>query len=282
MMIVQHHESDYLLHRAIDQFDRLYAEGEKRAKIFPLAIHAYISGQPHRIKYLEAIYDYARRLRRRFVLDRRGDFGLVFESQPHDATPLSSSAQTDDRLCTEIDGGPTAHSTDTRTQRFAITAMALAAEPCLRAPRPRPDVPCRTSGSYESWLAGFEHEAAAQGISQRAIAPPRRSSPTTRKSSTSTAASASLHRPFWNSPIAWPPPIASQRPRRGSKNTSRSSRASTSNTACPRRSLSRSGGWKAISAPTWAIIARSAPLHRSPTIAAAPTAFARSSSTRCA
>jgi lytic murein transglycosylase len=30
-------------------------------------------------------------------------------------------------------------------------------------------VPCRTSGSYESWLAGFEREAAAQGISQRAI-----------------------------------------------------------------------------------------------------------------
>jgi len=61
MMIAQHHQSDYLLQRAIDQFDRLYAEGERRAKIFPLAIHAYISGQPHRIKYLEAIYDYARR-----------------------------------------------------------------------------------------------------------------------------------------------------------------------------------------------------------------------------
>jgi peptidoglycan/xylan/chitin deacetylase (PgdA/CDA1 family) len=61
MMIVQHHESEYLLRRAIDQFDRLYAEGEQRAKIFPLAIHAYISGQPHRIKYLEAIYEYARK-----------------------------------------------------------------------------------------------------------------------------------------------------------------------------------------------------------------------------
>ena len=61
MMIIQHHESDYLLRRAIDQFDRLYAEGELRAKIFTLAIHPYISGQPHRIKYLEAIYDYARR-----------------------------------------------------------------------------------------------------------------------------------------------------------------------------------------------------------------------------
>jgi hypothetical protein len=61
MMIVQHHESDYLLRRAIDQFDRLHAEGEQRAKIIALAIHPYISGQPHRIKYLEAIYEHARK-----------------------------------------------------------------------------------------------------------------------------------------------------------------------------------------------------------------------------
>jgi allantoinase len=59
MMIIQHHESDYLLRRAIDAFDRLYAEGEHRAKVMAVAIHPYISGQPHRIKYLEAIYDYA-------------------------------------------------------------------------------------------------------------------------------------------------------------------------------------------------------------------------------
>ena len=61
MMIVQHHESDYLARRAIDQFDRLYAEGASRAKIMALAIHPYISGQPHRIKYLEAIYDHVNR-----------------------------------------------------------------------------------------------------------------------------------------------------------------------------------------------------------------------------
>src|SRR5215207_2031814 len=61
MMIVQHHESDYLTRRAIDRFDRLYAEGKDRAKIVSLAIHPYISGQPHRIKYLEAIYDYVNR-----------------------------------------------------------------------------------------------------------------------------------------------------------------------------------------------------------------------------
>jgi lytic murein transglycosylase len=30
--------------------------------------------------------------------------------------------------------------------------------------------PCRTTGSYDSWLVGFEREALAQGISQRAIA----------------------------------------------------------------------------------------------------------------
>ena len=61
MMIIQHHESHYLWRRVIDAFDRLYAEGENRAKILALAIHPYISGQPHRIKYLEEVYDYARR-----------------------------------------------------------------------------------------------------------------------------------------------------------------------------------------------------------------------------
>jgi hypothetical protein len=58
MMLIQHHESDYLLGRVKDQFDRLYAESKTRAKIVALAIHPYISGQPHRIKYLEAIYKY--------------------------------------------------------------------------------------------------------------------------------------------------------------------------------------------------------------------------------
>jgi allantoinase len=63
MMIVQHHESDYLLRRAVDQFERLYAEGEKRPKIMALAIHPYISGVPHRIKYLEKIYEYVNSFR---------------------------------------------------------------------------------------------------------------------------------------------------------------------------------------------------------------------------
>ena len=61
MMIVQHHHADVFLKRAIDQFDRLYAEGALRAKILCVAIHPYISGVPHRIKYLEAFLAYAKR-----------------------------------------------------------------------------------------------------------------------------------------------------------------------------------------------------------------------------
>jgi allantoinase len=57
MMLVQHHESEYFTRRCLDTFDRLYKEGRDRAKIMAIAIHPYISGQPHRIKYLEAVYD---------------------------------------------------------------------------------------------------------------------------------------------------------------------------------------------------------------------------------
>ena len=61
MMLVQHHESGYFTTRIIDTFDRLYREGGERAKIMAIAIHPYISGQPHRIKYLEAVYDHINR-----------------------------------------------------------------------------------------------------------------------------------------------------------------------------------------------------------------------------
>ena len=60
MMMVQHHRADEFLSRATDQFDRLYLESAERAKFLSIAIHPYISGVPHRIKYLEAFLDYAR------------------------------------------------------------------------------------------------------------------------------------------------------------------------------------------------------------------------------
>jgi len=59
-MVVQNHESPYWAQRCRDTFDRYYAEGAERAKIMAIAIHPYVSGQPHRIGYLEQVYDYIR------------------------------------------------------------------------------------------------------------------------------------------------------------------------------------------------------------------------------
>jgi peptidoglycan/xylan/chitin deacetylase (PgdA/CDA1 family) len=58
MMVIQHHESRAWVERVKDQFDRLYAEGTKNPRVMALAVHPYISGVPHRIKYFEAVYDY--------------------------------------------------------------------------------------------------------------------------------------------------------------------------------------------------------------------------------
>jgi len=61
MMLIQHHESSAWLDRVRDQFDRLYLEGAKNPRVMAIAVHPYIHGVPHRIKYFEAAYDYIRR-----------------------------------------------------------------------------------------------------------------------------------------------------------------------------------------------------------------------------
>lgn len=55
---LQGHESDVFLKRGMDQFDRLYAEGADNARVMAISIHAYITGAPHRIRYLEELFDY--------------------------------------------------------------------------------------------------------------------------------------------------------------------------------------------------------------------------------
>jgi peptidoglycan/xylan/chitin deacetylase (PgdA/CDA1 family) len=61
MMVIQHHRSEAWLERCRDQFDRLYAEGARQPRVMAIAVHPYIHGVPHRIKYFEAVYDYIRR-----------------------------------------------------------------------------------------------------------------------------------------------------------------------------------------------------------------------------
>ena len=57
MMMIQHHRASELFDRAMDQFERLYAEGEENARVMAIAVHPYITGVPHRIKYYEKIID---------------------------------------------------------------------------------------------------------------------------------------------------------------------------------------------------------------------------------
>ncbi len=55
---VQQQPSDEILRRGRDQFDRLYQDGGKAPRVMAISIHPYLTGVPHRIKYLEALYDY--------------------------------------------------------------------------------------------------------------------------------------------------------------------------------------------------------------------------------
>ena len=55
---VQSHASDEIFKRGVDQFDRLYLEGAEQPRVMAISIHPYLTGAPHRIRYLEALYDH--------------------------------------------------------------------------------------------------------------------------------------------------------------------------------------------------------------------------------
>lgn len=58
MTAVQGHRSDEIYRRGVDQFDRLYLDGAKTPRVMAISIHPFLTGVPHRIKYLEMLYDY--------------------------------------------------------------------------------------------------------------------------------------------------------------------------------------------------------------------------------
>jgi allantoinase len=55
---VQQQPSDEILRRGRDHFDRLYLDGATTPRVMAISIHPYLTGVPHRIKYLEALYDH--------------------------------------------------------------------------------------------------------------------------------------------------------------------------------------------------------------------------------
>jgi len=56
IMLSQHHVSSTLYDRTMDYFETLYEEGEKNVRIMCIAVHPYIHGVPHRIKYFKKIF----------------------------------------------------------------------------------------------------------------------------------------------------------------------------------------------------------------------------------
>jgi allantoinase len=55
---VQQQPSDEMLRRGKAHFDRLYKDGATQPRVMAISVHPYLSGVPHRIGYVEELYDY--------------------------------------------------------------------------------------------------------------------------------------------------------------------------------------------------------------------------------
>jgi allantoinase len=53
-----HYEADYYAEICKAQFDQLYEEGEDNGRLMCIALHPYVMGRPHRVKYLDEALNY--------------------------------------------------------------------------------------------------------------------------------------------------------------------------------------------------------------------------------
>ncbi|MGE5337395.1 MAG: polysaccharide deacetylase family protein, partial [Gemmatimonadota bacterium] len=60
MMALQHHGAEEMFRRGAAQFDRLYEESETITRVMAISVHPYITGVPHRIGWLEKLYQHIR------------------------------------------------------------------------------------------------------------------------------------------------------------------------------------------------------------------------------
>src|SRR3546814_17889661 len=58
LMAIQHHTSEVFRDRALDYFETIYAESVETTKIMAIAMHPYLSGSPHRIKYVRQTFEH--------------------------------------------------------------------------------------------------------------------------------------------------------------------------------------------------------------------------------
>ena len=58
MYMVQHHRSPEMYDRSRDQFETLYREAARGARVMAIAVHPFITGAAHRIKYFNKVFEY--------------------------------------------------------------------------------------------------------------------------------------------------------------------------------------------------------------------------------
>ena len=61
MMLIQHHKASEYSERALDQFEQIYADAAKSARVMALVVHPYIMGAPHRLKYFRRVLEVIRK-----------------------------------------------------------------------------------------------------------------------------------------------------------------------------------------------------------------------------
>jgi allantoinase len=60
MMLIQHHKAGEYRERAIDQFEQLYDDAARSARVMALVLHPYIMGAPHRLRYVREALSHMR------------------------------------------------------------------------------------------------------------------------------------------------------------------------------------------------------------------------------
>ena len=58
MYMVQYHRSPEMYDRARDQFKTLYREAARGARVMAIAVHPFITGAAHRIRYFNKVFEY--------------------------------------------------------------------------------------------------------------------------------------------------------------------------------------------------------------------------------
>ena len=58
LMAIQNHSSEIFLKRGLDYFETIYAECHETTKVMAVAMHPYLSGAAHRIKYVRETFEH--------------------------------------------------------------------------------------------------------------------------------------------------------------------------------------------------------------------------------